>query len=317
MIVSFLIIVLGMALLYLGAELLVRAAVHISRALRIPKIIIGLTVVAFATSCPEAVASIIGQLQGKTGNIALGNVLGSNITNVGLVLGLYLLFRPCKVDHSMKWQKMPLLFFAYLLIFLVMLGGVIHPIEGAFLFLALGVYLFFQFYLTPRSAKLEEEIKLHDSDKVTRKNIPQQILIVIASGAILVLGTYLMISRSLVIANAFGISERVISISVIAFGTSLPEIATAIVAAYRKEEEIIVGTVIGSNIFNPLLVIPAATIIKPIRFSQKMLLIDFPLMVAFSLLLWLLMVLGKDRLSRLDGIILLVAYASYMTFLFL
>jgi len=129
---------------------------------------------------------------------------------------------------------------------------------------------------------------------------------VIASGFLLIFGTNLMIKGSLEVAQFFGMSERVISISVIAFGTSLPELATALIAAFRKEQEIIVGTALGSNIFNPLLIIPCSTIIKPIRFSPIMLLIDFPIMVAFTVLLWVLMVLAQDRLSRLDGGILLI-----------
>ena len=126
----------------------------------------------------------------------------------------------------------------------------------------------------------------------------------------------MLIDGSLKIEEFFNVSERIIAISVIAFGTSLPELATALVAVFRKEEEIIVGTIIGSNIFNPLLVTFVATLIRPIVFSKKMLFIDFPIMVGFSILLWILMILGKDRLSRADGLILLFSYFSYIIFVF-
>ncbi|NGX39254.1 MAG: Inner membrane protein YrbG [Chlamydiae bacterium] len=314
---SFVIIFIGMTLLYLGAELLVRSAVQLALDLKLSRLVIGLTIFAFATSAPEVVSSTLGQIYGQSGDIAMGDVLGSNITNMGLVLGIYLLFRPCNVTHTLKWQKMPLLFFVYLLLFLVMLGGVINRIEGAFLFLVLLFYIFLQFYIPPKKAELEEEIEIHKEKKGRRVSRFLQVIGIIASAALLLLGANLMIRGVLQVAAYFGLSERVVAISIIAFGTSLPETATAIVAAFRKEPEIIVGTVIGSNIFNPLFVLPCATIVKPIRFSPQMLFIDFPLMVVFTLLLWVLMVLGKDRLSRLDGGILLFSYLSYILFLYL
>ncbi|NGX47401.1 MAG: Inner membrane protein YrbG [Chlamydiae bacterium] len=316
MTLSWLLILLGMFLLYLGAELLVRSAVQIALHFKVPKLVIGLTVVAFATSTPEALVSIFSQLKGAAGDIALGNVLGSNIANVGLVLGVYLMIRPCDVTHGMKWQKMPILFVVYLLLFLVMVGGKISRIEGIYLFLVLIFYNIFQYFFPPKKAELEEELKVHDEVKRPPVKITLPIFAAIGSAVLLILGTQALLDGALKVAEHFQISERVIAISVIAFGTSLPELATALVTAFRKEQEILVGTVIGSNIFNPLLIIPFATMINPIYFSQKMLLIDFPLMVAFTVLLWVLMVLGNNRLSRIDGSILLLSYVSYVTFLF-
>ena len=317
MTIAWLIILAGAFLLYIGAELLVRSSLQIALHFKLSKLIIGLTIVAFATSAPEAITSVIGQIKGAQGDIALGNVIGSNIANVGLVLGFYLMIRPCDVTHEMKWHKMPFLFLVYLLMFLVMIGGKISGMEGIFLFLAMILYIVLQFFLPPKKEILEEEIKIYDEVKPPPMKITLQILGVIGSVALMILGSKFLIDGALKIANILGISERIIAISIVALGTSLPEVATALVAAFRKEQEIIVGTIIGSNIFNPLLIIPCATIVKPIYFAPKMLLIDFPLMVAVSLLLWVLMVLGNNKLSRIDGAILLFSYASYITYLYL
>ncbi|NGX37537.1 MAG: Inner membrane protein YrbG [Chlamydiae bacterium] len=314
---SWMLILLGAILLYVGAELLVRSAVQIALHFKLSRLIIGLTVVAFCTSMPEALVSIIAQLKGGSGDISLGNVLGSNIANLSLVLGVYLMLRPCDVTHEMKWQKMPQLLFVYLMVFFVMLGGTINRVEGVFLLFVLGLYILHQYTLPPKKQELEEEIRIHDDVKRAPVRIKLQIFAVISSGILLILGTQSLIDGALKIATHYQISERIIAISLLAFGTSLPELATAIVGAFRKEQEIIVGTLVGSNIFNPLLILPCATFIKPIVFSSRMLIIDFPIMVVFTIILWVLMVLGHDRLSRVDGAILLFAYFSYIAFLYL
>ncbi|NGX59427.1 MAG: Inner membrane protein YrbG [Chlamydiae bacterium] len=316
MVLWWFLILLGFFLLYLGAELLVRSAIQISHYFKVPRLVIGLTIVAFATSAPEALVGIFGQLKGETGDIALGNVIGSNIANIGMVLGIYLMLRPCDISHSMKWQKIPILLLIYLLLFFVMVGGKISRVEGVYLLLVLIFYNLYQYFFPPKKVELEEEIKVHEEEKRPPVRITLQIFAAIGSMALLILGTQSLLDGALKIAKHFQISERIVSISIIAFGTSLPELATALVSAFRKEQEILIGTIVGSNIFNPLLVIPFATMVGPIYFSPKMLILDFPMMVAFTVLLWILMVLGKNRLSRIDGSILLFSYASYVTFLF-
>ena len=312
---TFVLFVLGFVILIRGAEWLIEGSTTLARRFGISDLLIGLTVVAFGTSLPELVVNLFAGPESP--DLAIGNVVGSNIANVGMVLAVYLMIRPCDVTHEMKWHNMPLLFFVYLLTFLVMLGGKISLMEGIFLFIILILYIFFQYYFPPPLTALEEEIKIHNEQQKKRpRKITLQVFALIASAILLLLGTQALLDGSLKLAKYFGLSERVIAISIIAFGTSLPELATAIVAAFRKEQEILVGTVIGSNIFNPLLIIPCATFVKPIIFSSKMLLIDFPLMVAFTILLWILMVLGHNRLSRIDGAILLFAYFSYITFLY-
>ncbi len=313
---AWLLLFFGAFLLYLGAELLVRSAVRIARHFKISRLVIGLTIVAFSTSTPEAIVSMIAQLEGSLGDIALGNIIGSNIANIGVVLGIYLLIRPCDVSYEMKWQKIPILLFVYLLMFLVMLGGKISKAEGAFLFLVMILYLVYEFFFPPKPEELKEEIEIYNDAPKTRFGVIFEFLGVLGSVGLLIFGTQGLLDGAIKLANHYGISERVIAISVVAFGTSLPELATAIIAAFRKQQEIFVGTIIGSNIFNPLLIIPCATFVKAIHFSPKMLMIDFPLMVGFTILLWILMILGHNRLSRLDGAILLLAYFSYITFLY-
>ncbi len=307
----------GIILLYIGAELLVRSAVQLALYFRVSRLVIGLTIVALMTSVPEVLTSVLGQLRTANGDIALGNMLGSNITNIGLVLGIYLLLRPTNVMKELKWQKMPILFFVYLLVLFVMIGGKISRIEGFFLLGVLILYVVFQFLFPPKKAEVEEKIKIHEEVKFRPAKITLQFFAIIGSAALLILGTDAFLRGAIDFGQLIGVSERVIAVSIIAFGTSLPELATAFVGAFRKEPEIIVGTVIGSGIFNSLLIIPCASFIRPILFSPKMLYIDFPIMVAFALLLWILMLFGHNRLSRFDGIILLIAYFSYVTFLFL
>lgn len=316
MLLSWFLIILGIGMLYVGAEFLIRAAVELASHFKIPRLVLALTVIAFTTAVPEALASVMGQIQGNTGDIALGNVLGSNTANIGLVLGVFLLIRPCHVPPDMNRQKMPLLFFTYLLIFLVMWGGTIHRLEGAFLFVVMILYILLQYFLLPpKKREVEEEIAIYTPQKQSH-----QLLLhiggMIAGPLLLIFGAKFLVDGALTITRLFQLSERIIGISIVAVGTCLPELATAIVAACRKEHDIILGTVIGSNIFNPLFVIPCATLVKPITFSEKILQLDFPLMLLFSSLLWLFILLGRGRLSRIHGGLLLVGYFSYLIFLF-
>lgn len=316
MLLSWILIFLGIGMLYVGADWLIRAAVELASHFKISRLVLALTVIALTTAVPEALASVMGQLQGDTGDIALGNVLGSNTANVGLVLGVFLLIRPCHVTPDVKWQKMPLLFLTYLLVFLLMWGGVIHRLEGIFLFGVMILYILLQYFLLPpKKGEVEEEIEIYTPKKQYHK-IFLHIGAMIAGPLLLIFGAKFLVDGALTIAHFFQLSERVIGISIVAVGTCLPELATAIVAGCRKEHDIILGTVIGSNIFNPLFVIPCATFVKPITFSEKIFQLDFPIMVFFSALLWLFMFLGRGLLSRIHGGIFLAGYFSYLIFLF-
>lgn len=309
-------IVIGFFILFCGAELLIRSAIQVARYFRFSKLVIGLTLVAFLAAAPEALISVFGHIQNNQGDIALSNVIGSNIANIGLVLGLYLFLHPVVVSHELKWHKMPILFVVYLLLFLVMVGGKISRIEGIYLFIVLIFYGVIQYYFHPSEKRIQEKIKAIGPKKKKHLLISVQVIRLIASALLLIFGTYMLLSGAVKLGKHYGLSDRIMHLSLLAFGTSLPELATGLVAALRKETDIFVGTIIGSSILNPLLILPLATWFGPIYFSPKLLTQDFPLMVAISLLLFVLMLLGKNKLSRSSGTILLASYVSYVAFLF-
>lgn len=309
MLLSCLMILFGSSLLYIGAEVLLRHSIAIARLCKVPKVVIGLTLVAFVTAVPEALCSIFGQIHGGTGDIALGTVLGSNSARIGLILGIYLLLLPSHVTFHLKWRWMPTLLFVYFLIFLVMLGGTIHYLEGLFLLIALSLYLFLQYYLPPKREELKEEAKGVSEKK--RRGLSFSIPAVIGSLFLLVGGSNFLIEGAIDVALFFSLSERVISLTVITIGSSLPTLITAIVGAFHKENGVVIGGIIGSNIFNPLLILPCASFIKPIQFAPQLLTIDFPVMLGFALLLWLFMFGKKGHFRRVQGAILLSCYALY------
>lgn len=296
----------GILLLYLGADLLVCASIQMAHRFRISTFLSGLTVVAFATSIPEAVTSFIAQVH-ATSDIALGNVIGSNIANIGLVLGIALLMTTC-LTQSVKRQLGLLILFTFV-IWLLMYLGPIHKLAGAGLLICLIIYTYMQYR------------KRHTfvySAPITRWNrfwllFP---LVTIASIAVLYLGAYFLVHGAVSIAEKLGISHRVIAISVVAVGTSLPELATAIVAATKKQGELILGNVIGSNIFNLLFIIPIASFVREVDFTREMFVYDAPTMMFFTLALAGLIMIRK-RLRAIDGAIFLVLYVGYVITLYL
>ncbi len=211
---------------------------------------------------------------------------------------------------------MPVLFIVYLLLFLVMVGGKISQIEGIYLFIVLVFYGVIQYYFHPDEKSVQEKITYLNPKTKRKLLISVQVAYLIASALLLIFGTYMLLTGAVKLGEHYGLSDRIMHLSLLAFGTSLPELATGLVAAIRKESDIFVGTIIGSCIFNPLLILPLATWFGPIYFSPELLTHDFPLMVVISLLLFAQMVFGKGKLFRLSGTILLTSYASYVAFLF-
>ncbi len=299
-------IVGGIFLLYLGAELLVRLSMQIAYRFRISTFLSGLTVMAFATSLPEAVTSLLAQIQ-ESSDLALGNVLGSNIANIGLILGISLFMTTCLTEAVKK--QLGLLIFCSLGVFALMFLGPIHKLSGALLLLFLIVYTYLQ-YLKRHSFVYSQEIKRWNHIWLI---FP---LAAIFSCLALYFGAYFLIVGSKTIAQMWGISERVIALSIVAVGTSLPELATAIVAARKNQGELILGNVIGSNIFNLLFVIPIASFVKEVDFSRKMLIYDAPAMILFTLFLACL-VFFRKRLKAVDGALILALYIGYLILLFL
>lgn len=305
----------GFGLLLLGGEFLVRGSVAIALKLRISKVIIGLTLVAFATSAPELIVSIIAAMKGKSA-IALGNVIGSNVANIGLILGLTaLLYKMQAVRLTYRNDWLFLLGANGLLGVFLYFGG-ISFIQGLILVAALVVYN----TLKIRSARKERAAASIGQDvDVPAMPIWQGVLLLIIGAVGLKFGAQLFVTGIATIAAQWGWSERLVAVSLVAFGTSVPELAASLMAARKGEADIAIGNVIGSNIFNILSVLGFTALIQPIELSdQALLYVDFPISLLFTLLLIPLMgVLKSDRLDRIEGAVLLGFYIIFMTYLFI
>ena len=305
----------GFGLLLLGGEFLVRGSVAIALKLRISKVIIGLTLVAFATSAPELIVSIIAAMKGKSA-IALGNVIGSNVANIGLILGLTaLLYKMQAVRLTYRNDWLFLLGANGLLGVFLYFGG-ISFIQGLILVAALVVYN----TLKIRSARKERAAASIGQDiDVPAMPIWQGVLLLIIGAVGLKFGAQLFVTGIATIAAQWGWSERLVAVSLVAFGTSVPELAASLMAARKGEADIAIGNVIGSNIFNILSVLGFTALIQPIELSdQALLYVDFPISLLFTLLLIPLMgVLKSDRLDRIEGAVLLGFYIIFITYLFI
>lgn len=302
----------GFALLLLGGELLVRGGVGMALKLEVPKVIIGLTLVAFATSAPELIVSLIAAAQGKS-DIALGNVIGSNIANVGLILGATaLIFKMEAVQLTYRKDWIFLIVANVVLGALLLLGGI--PRLGGLVLVALLIGYNFQ---KIRSARNSRKNSVGEEIDVAPMAVWKAMLLIFMGSAALYFGAKFFVAGIADMAIAFGWSERLISITLVAFGTSVPELAASIMAARKGESDIAIGNVIGSNIFNILSVLGITSLIHPIKLiDEKLLQVDFLVSVVLTLVLIPLMGLFKsDRLDRKEGGMLLFLYVAYVFYL--
>ncbi|MFT4696933.1 MAG: cation:H+ antiporter [Flavobacteriaceae bacterium] len=318
LIMSVVFILLGLTLLVVGGEFLVRSSVALSFRLHISKMVIGLTVVSFATSTPELLVSVQAALDGFS-DISLGNVIGSNIANIGLVLGITAIISSLEIDkdfYKINWPFMMLLSVA--LYFILNSGKIITRVEGICLLLALVVYL----WVIISRAKKSREPKEVSSDEVNvslSKTSGFKISIwLLIGGVALWGGSELLVKGAVDLAQLMGVSERVIAVTMIAIGTSVPELAASVIAALKKEKAISLGNLIGSNIFNIASVLGITAIIQPIAVvSEQVLTSDIFWMLAFSGAIIPLAFLPKRYiLSRYKGIILFVSYAVFIGLIF-
>ena len=302
-------IILGLILLIKGGNWLFDAAIGLSLLLNIPKIVIGMTVVSFATSAPELIVSINAASEGYA-DLALGNVLGSNIANLALVLGVVLLISPIYVTPTFYKVDAPMMLLASLLFYVFSLtGNTLDPLEGGFLFILLIVFLIFLLFFQ-KKAIIEVD---HIPDKVVLSSL-QILMYLWIGGFCLWLGSEVLIKGTIGLATIMGISERVISITVVSIGTSIPELSASLIAIINKEKAISLGNLIGSNIFNILAVMGITAMITPIQIQDlKLLEIDFIWMLLISVLVFVLVFIpSKMRLGRWEGAILLSLYSLFL-----
>jgi cation:H+ antiporter len=308
---------IGFVLLYFGAEWLVKGSSSLARSLGITPIVIGLTVVAFGTSAPELVVSLISSIKGKS-MIAVGNVVGSNICNIALVLGLAALFNPIKSDRSVIRRDIPVMLGISLYLLVLSFNSQLGRIEGATLFIGIILYTFMNYYLAKKEAKSASEIESELEDIGFIASRPKQIILILLGIIGVVGGAQIVVENAVQIMTILGVDEKFIGLTIVAFGTSLPELATSVVAALRGEMDISIGNLVGSNVFNIMSVLGAASLVRPIPipggFIESGLWIDYLVMLFTSFLPWLMM--RKDlTVRRKDGAILLLCYVGYLTYL--
>lgn len=302
-------LVIGFILLIKGADFFVEGASSIAEKFNIPQIVIGLTIVAFGTSAPEAAISITAAMAGNSG-ITIGNVVGSNILNILLILGITAVVTVVPVAKNTLKYEMPFVtFITILLLVLGVMGSDISRIDGIIFWL---IFLFFLYYLYRLSKSGESSPK--GSVNVSKESsMPRMIIITLIGLVFIVWGSDRTVNAATGIAQAIGISDRIIGLTIVAFGTSLPELLTSVTAAFKGKPDIAIGNIVGSNIFNILFVIGTVALIHPVDFSSGFI-IDTGVAIAASALLLILCAI-KKKLTRPAGIILLLSYMVYFTYL--
>ncbi len=298
-------ILLGLILLYYGGDFLVTGSVRLSRFFKLSTFVIGATVIAFGTSAPELAVAILAALDAAP-ELAMGNVIGSNIANIGLVLGLTALIAPIVITPKRLKREYPPLFLATLIILLLAWDLNIHRSEGIIMLVLLALYLWRSFSQKEDFTTGQEEVGLSP-----HKGIIYQFVLVLAGLVGLVSGAKLLVSGGVSIARMIGISEWFIGITIVAIGTSLPEIVASIMAARRGQGEMAVGNIFGSNIFNILMVLGITSVIHPLNI-QEPIHPDLNILLGITVLLLVLILLGKYFLKKISGIALLSTYCLYI-----
>ena len=324
MILDLVYFVMGLLMLYYGANWLVKGSSSLARNLGLTPLVIGLTVVAFGTSAPELFISVVSSIKDKS-MIAVGNVVGSNICNIGLVLGLAAIIHPTTSNRSVYRRDIPIMLGVSIYLLLISFDSKIGRIEGASLFGGIILYTYFNYYIAVKESqqnlKSDSVAFVHAVEEIEYVTSRSRQVLLIAVGITgVVVGAEVLIDSAVAIMKIFNVSEKFIGLTVVALGTSLPELATSVVAALRKEMDISIGNLVGSNVFNILSVLGAASLIKPIPipggFINSGLLVDYLVMIFVGLLPWLMM--RKDYIiTRRDGFILLICYTGYVAYLIL
>lgn len=307
--VYLLVFALGVVILYFGAEATLHGAVTIAQRMGVSQLVIGLTLVAFGTSCPELSLDISAALRGTT-DLAFGDLVGSNIANIGLILGVAAVVSPLRVHMRLLRAELPIVIAVSLLVLALAWDGVIGRQDG--LFLLAGFVLFVGYsYRAARqeSAQVQQELKQTARDEETGLGRSWLMLVLGLGG--LVLGAQLMVYSAVGMARLIGVSELIVGLTIVALGTSLPELATSVVAARRQEADIVVGNVIGSNIFNLLAILALVAVISPVPVAPRSLYVDLPVMIAFAVALVPIMI-RRMTVTRNEGILLVAGMGAFL-----
>ena len=315
MVIQILLLVLGFALLVKGADWFVDGAAGIATKFGIPQLVIGLTIVAMGTSAPEAAVSITAAFAGNA-EITIGNIVGSNVLNILIILGITALVYPVAVQKSSLIFDIPVVLFATAILFVLGYDGNISRLDGIIMLVIFVAYLFFLFWDAKRPKKLESaEVQQEEAENEETKNegknlsLPKALIFTVIGLVLIVAGSNFVVKSATFIATALGLSQRFIGLTIVALGTSLPELFTSVTAAMKKNSDIAVGNIVGSNIFNILFIVGLSGLIIPVPFAPAF---RFDTLVSgVAAILLLLCSLPKKRLSRIAGIFFLICYVVY------
>lgn len=318
MLIALVELVLGLAALFGGGHYLVRGSTAVALLLRISPSVVGLTVVAMGTSMPELAVSLDAAAKGVT-DISYGNVIGSNIFNIGAILGIAALLGTIPVQHQTIRIEYPFMLVVSALVVLLGRDGIIDHLEGIFFVVSLVLFLSYIVYLTRRDVLADDAVDLErevrraaHANGGTGRAMGRNIAFIALGIGGLILGAELVVQGAVTVARTLGIDDRVIGLTIVAMGTSLPELATTVVAAKDREQEIALGNIVGSNIFNMLAILGTTAAIIPVPIHPRAGAVDNWVMLGFAAILFPMMVWGK-RVSRRDGVVLLAGFVAYMT----
>jgi cation:H+ antiporter len=321
LILHIILLVGGLVILWKCAELLVAGAVGLARMLGVSSLVVGLTVVAMGTSAPEVAASIAGVLRkAGGGDIAVGNVFGSNIANLALVGGLIAIIRPLRVQRKTLLREIPVMLAVALLLWPLLHNSNLSRPEAVILLAIFAALIVLTVYAARRESKLPtlQSENFEPDAKLQERSAKKNILFVLIGLAGLALGAKMAVEGAVFVGIEIGLSERVIALTIIAFGTSLPELVTCIVAAIKGHHDISVGNLVGSNIFNTLLVIGAAGVVRPFEIGARLAGgVDYWIMVIVSTAFAAAVIVSKRVLGRVYGLLLVCAYIGYIIYLLL
>ena len=302
----------GLLILWKAADLLVSGAVKLAERLGISPLIIGLTVVAMGTSAPEVAASIAAAIRGQ-GDVAIGNVYGSNIANLALVGGLAALIRPLSIKKQTLRYQIPVMLLAALLLWPVLHNLDLSQTEGIGLLAVFAALILLTVFMTRREE--HRHIRTQEQkDTQTTADTKKSVLYVVIGLAGLALGADITVRGAVFLGDRIGVSKAVIGLTIIAIGTSLPELATCVVAAVKGQHDISIGNLVGSNVFNTLLVVGTAGVVRPFTIAPRLIAADYWIMIAVSAAFASLAIVGRRVIGRLGGILLLCGYVGYMLY---
>ncbi len=317
---TYILLAIGLVILVFGADVLVRGSVALASLAGVSPLIIGLTVVAFGTSAPELAVTSVSSMKGESA-IALGNVIGSNICNILLILGLSAVIVPLSVSSQLVRLDVPMMIAASVGAWICAYDGSIMPLEGVAMLIAFTIYTVWMIRKgrkeeTARRIENEALTNTFDQTTISGRSIVMSFLFVIVGLAMLVVGAQMLVDSATTIAKTFGVSDMVIGLTIVAVGTSLPELATSVVAASRGQRDLAVGNAVGSNLFNLLIVLAAASILAPagVPVDSSVLWFDFVVMVVVALLCWPIFLSGGE-VSRIEGIVMLALFVGYTALL--